>query len=445
MNKYDMKRKLFRSLKTGPKTLDELQVDIGKVTKKEISACLDILISNKWVERYGGMYRLRYVLNAPLKEPKVNQDWNYKLIQSLQGAQGRPEKFMNPYIDWIPQLDQGDRGTCCGFGGRYMAWLIQLALIDPKPDPNETQEVVFDLPVNVWNQCTMLIDRMHKYAPSAQGLYHRSRIKENITVPSGSFIRGIVRTWKDEGYNFESDWNTSKTSRCAPELYPIAEDEKLLDLSKDHKLDGYAVITSWDGLKDAIYNYGCAIIAINCYENMEANGKVGVLPDPKGEVTGSHALCAIGYDENYVYFLHSWRGGWSKVSGISKAYYNYACGTAYAPIDTQDVIVAKETYGVIKVKSNVLCNFTLGHDEYKNVTEAKTSWLLDKDCPIYVTPVQKGKYIEIDYNVGVTLTKDKPEITLEFPFTEREDIKYKIKQMIEKLLKKILEILKRKI
>src|SRR5574343_1333589 len=114
MNKYTLKRKLFSLLKTGPKYLDELHNDIGNATKKEISACLDILIQNKWVERYGGMYRLRYVLDPPLKEPKVNQDWNYEQLQLAQGAQGRPVSFQNPYIDWIPQLCQGDRGTCCG-------------------------------------------------------------------------------------------------------------------------------------------------------------------------------------------------------------------------------------------------------------------------------------------------------------------------------------------
>lgn len=443
MNKYELKRKLFRSLKTGPKSLDELQNDIGKFTKKEISACLDILILNKWVERYGGMYRLRYVLDAPLGEPKVNRDWDYEQLQLAQGVgQERPESFQNEYINWIPQLCQGDRGTCCGFAGRYAAWLLQLRLIDPKPDIKDVQEAVFDVPIKVWGQCTMLCDTLHKYAPSAQGLYFRSRIKENITVPSGSFIRGIVRTWKDEGYNFESDWVTSKTCRCAPERYPIAEDDKLLELSKDHKLDGYATITSWDGLKDAIYNYGCAIIAINMYENLEANGKTGTLPEPKGEPIGSHALCAIGYDNKYVYFLHSWRQGWSKVSGISKSYYTRACGTAYAPIDSKDAVIGTEIYGVINAKSNVSCNFMFGNDEYTNTKEAKTSWLLDKVCDIHVEPVEKLKYKEKEYTVGVTPTKDKPDISLDFQFTEREDIKYKIKRMIEELLKKIKDILR---
>jgi len=441
VKKYELKKKLLRSLKTGPKTLDELQAEIGKVTKKEISACLDILTLNKWVERYGGMYRLRYVLDAPLKEPKINQDWNYEQLQLAQGAQGLPVSFQNKYIDWIPQLCQGDRGTCCGFAGRYAAWLLQLNLIDPKPEIKDVQAAEFDVPVKVWGQCTMLCDTLHKYAPSAQGLYFRSRIKENITAPSGSFIRGIVRTWKDEGYNFESDWVTSKTSRCAPERYPITDDAKLLELSKDHKLDGYATITSWEGLKDAIYNYGCAIIAINLYENMEANNKTGPLPEPKGDPIGSHALCAIGYDEKYVYFLHSWRQGWSKVSGISKRYYNYACGTAYAPIDAQDVIVATEIYGVIKARSNVNCNFMFGTDTYKNIKEAKTSWLLDKICDIHVEPVEKFKYKEKEYSVGVTVTKEKPEVTLDFQFTEKDDIQTRIRKFLEELLKKIKSIL----
>lgn len=440
MNKYLLKKRLFRALKTGPKTLDELQIIIGRVAKKDIQACLDR--NGEWIERYGGTYRLKYVLDAPLEKPKKDQDWTYEHIQELQGAAGRPDRFQNPYIDWIPQLDQGDRGTCCGFSGRYAAWLLQLDLLDPKPDPAKTKVVIYDKQETVWNQCTMLRDVLHDYAPSAQGLYFRSRIKENVTVPVGSFIRGVVRTWKDEGYNFEKDWYTSKTSRCAPERYPIADDSKLLELSSTHKLDGYATITSWDGLKDAIYNYGCAIVGINLYENMEANGKVGVLPDPHGDPIGSHAMCAIGYDENYVYVLHSWLGGWSKVTGFSKKYYDYACGTAYAPIDTQDVIVAQQEYGTIRARSNIQCNITFGSDVYKNTNDAKTSWLLDKECPIYVEPaILRGRYTPEDYTIGVTITKDKPELVLDFYFDIKNDIKSRIQRIIEEILKKIKSIL----
>ena len=431
----ELKIKIFKALKTGPKTIAEIQSEIGKYSKKEISACIDVLIKDGWVERYGGMYRLKYVLDPPLKQPKRYMDWSYEHIQELQGGGTRPPKFMNPFVKYLPQLDQGDRGTCVGFSARYAAWLKQLELVDPKPSEEECSKATFDIPIKVWGQCTMLVDQLYEYAPSAQGLYYRSRIKENVTVPSGSYIRGAVRTWKDEGYNFEKDWNTPKTARCAPLQYPIADDAKLLELSKDHKLDGYAAITTWEGLKDAIYNYGCALVAIDLYENIEANGKQGVFPDPNGEVIGSHAMCAIGYDENYVYVLHSWRGGWSKIAGFSEKYYRKAYCEAYAPIDYEDVLVAKEEYGVITIRANVPCDIMFDEDQHKNTTNAKTSWLLGKPCHINVKPVI-DRYVEHEYTVEVTLTKEKPNITLDFNFTEMR-IEDRIRKFLEELLKKI--------
>lgn len=438
MNKYDLKRKLFRSLKSGPKTLDELQVAIGKVSKKEIQACLDR--NTQWIERYGGAYRLKHVLDAPLK-PAKRRDWDYAKIQEFQKVQGRPVKFMNPYIDWVPHLDQGGRGTCCGFAGAYAAWLLQLALIDPKPRMEDVQKIEYDQVVKT-GACNMLVDVKHEYAPSPEGVYQICREVEKVTYPSGCYIRGVARALKDWGYNFEKSWLTSKVSTCVgKDSYPAGREACEKEAS-EHKAEGYAQIWSFDALKDAIWNYGCAVVAVDIHSNYEEHGKQGPFPEPNHDVIGSHALCCVGYDENYVYCLHSWRDGFSKIGGFSERYYNNSTGMAYSVIDSEDVIIGKEIYGTITCRSNVPCNFTFGNDTYENKTEQKVSWLLDKECSIYVAPIEKGKYIEQDYDIAITLTKDKPEIVLDFQFTEREDVKYKLKDVIKKMIEEILKKIK---
>jgi hypothetical protein len=444
MRTKELRSKIFRCLKEQSGTLDELQVKIGKrVTKKDLSICLDALIKEEWVERYGKLYRLKYVLDAPLPQtPVKDRDWVYEKIQEVQGVVSRPVSYFNQYVDWIPQCDQGDRGTCCGYAGRYLAWLLQLKLIDPKPNQSEVGLISYDVPIKVFNQCTMLVDTLHQLAPSAEGLYDESRRIENIQAPVGSFIRGIVRAMKDYGYNYEKDRQTSKTSRCAPVYYPLQGDETetkafLEGQASNHKIDGYATITTWEGLKDAIFNYGCAIIAVNLYDNMENNGKTGVLPDPKGNPIGSHALCAFGYDENYVYFLHSWRSGWSKVSGISKAYYNYACGTAYAPIDSFDVAEAEKLYGTVKVITNVPCTIYIGPDKYLMTKEAKSSWELDKICAVSAEPTSTMYQPTIQ---SKTVMPDKvvKDIVVNFTFeykpTVKEDLLVKIRELIQRIL-----------
>lgn len=443
MRTKELRNKIFRCLKEESGSLDELQLKIGKrVTKKDLSICLDALIKEGWVERYGKLYRLKHVLDPPLPSiPVKNIDWVYERLQEVQGVVARPVSYMNPYIDWLPQCDQGDRGTCCGYAGKYLAWLLQLRLIDPRPDIDAVKKIEVDIPVNVFGQCSMIIDRMHEYSPSAAGLYDESRRIENITVPVGSFIRGVIKALKEYGYNYEKDRQTSRTSRCAPTYYPLIGTETetkafLEGQASNHKIDGYATITTWDGLKDAIYNYGCALIAVNLYENMENNGKTGPLPDPKGSPIGSHALCAVGYDENYVYFLHSWRCGWSKLSGISKDYYNYACGTAYAPIDSLDVIEAEKVYGTVKVISNVPCTIYIGEDKYTGL-EAKSSWELGKECAVSAeptnslyTPAIKSKTVIPDSVVQNVVV----HFLFEYKPTVKEDFMIRIRELIQRIL-----------
>ena len=757
MNKYELKKRIFRSLKSGSKNLDEIQLAVGKASKKEIQACLDR--NSQWIERYGGAYRLKHVLDAPLR-PAKHRDWDYGKIQEIQKPTGRPEKYMNPYVDWVPHLDQGGRGTClpgrtlilmedhswlpiykvnigdkvithtgiarevtkkytrkwqgrtrkvyvyglnipleatyehpiltedgwkefknlttddklaiptleyeisdktinsfekdpeflwvlglylaegsldvrrvnlslnakelsyfervktcmskygtsvtyrqhstngivvdihgsrwvklfkelggeycdkkrinkrlltldpklqlnifdgwfdgdgcivkdgkvkqaastssklirqmqyilmrngirgnvqnrwiyegrkdcwtleinggtndargyfnngyywskirkieevpqftggsvhnlevaidnsyiaetvavhncCGFAGAYAAWLIQLNLIDPKPSMEEVNKIEYDQIIQT-GACNMLVDKKHEYAPSPESVYQICREVEKVNYPSGCYIRGVARALKDWGYNFEKSWLTSKVSTCVgKDSYPTGR-ENCQKEAAEHRTDGYAQIWSYEQLKDAIYNYGCAVVAVDIHSNYEEHGKVGPFPEPNHDVIGSHALCCVGYDENYVYCLHSWKD-FSKIGGFSKRYYENSTGMGYSVIDSTDVIIGMEIHGTVTARCNIPCDITFGSDEYKGKTELKTSWLLDKECPIYVVPsVNPTRYDPPHYEVGVTLTKDKKEVVLDFNFTEKQDAKTWIQILIENILKKIKSIL----
>lgn len=434
-----MRDKIFRSLKVSPKTVEELSVEINEHQSLVLNE-LNTLILEKWVERYGGKYRLRYVFGPKLK-PAKKRDWSYEHIQKIQEEEtqgSRPNEYMNTYTDWLPQLDQYARGTCCGFSGAYAAWLLQLRNLDIKPKKEDVQKIKYDQIVEL-ETCKILVDEKHKWAPSPESVYQICRKLENVNFPSGCYLRGVARALKDWGYNFEKTWLTAKTSMCVH--YPDEEITK--KEAEEHKIEGYAQIWTWEGLKDAIYNNGCAIVAIDVFSNLEEHGKQGPFPEPNHDVVGSHALCAIGYDEKYVYVLHSWRSGWSKVGGFSENYYKKATGQAYSVLDTEDVIVALEEYGTVTVKTNVPCNISIGSDQYLNKQEVKVSWLLDKGCAVFAEPVTKNKYKELNFMDNVILTTDQRDVVLEYVFTEKDDLKYKIKKFIEGLLKKLSEILKK--
>ena len=425
MNKR-IRNQIFNLLKVRPRKADEFS--------EEEKVVLAQLVQEKWVERYGGTYRLRLVLDKPLK-PAKKRDWDYSKIQETTG---RPESYMNPYAEWLPQLDQGGRGSCCGYSGAYTAWLLQLELIDPKPEKTDVQKIVYDQIVKT-DTCNMLVDKKHKWAPSPESVYEICRELEKVDFPAGCWIRGVARALKDWGYNFETTWLTPKESNCVKFYYPT-DRETCQKEAENHKIEGYAQIWSYEALKDAIYNYGCAIVAIDIFSNYEEHGRQGPFPEPNGDVIGSHALCAVGYDEKYVYVLHSWCDGFSKIGGFSKNYYTKATGQAYSVLDREDVIIAEEIYGTVTVKTNVPCDITIGKDTYKNKTEAKSSWLVDLPCEVAAVPIELNKYKETIQIGSMIPTGEEPDKVSTFTFHEKDDLQYKIKKFIEELFKKLRTI-----
>ena len=287
----------------------------------------------------------------------------------------------------------------------------------------------------------MIVDLQHELSPSAQGLYAKCREIENVSYPSGCWIRGIVRAWKDWGYNYEKDWMTSKNTTCVPKYYPLVGTEEetvkfLEEQGKLHRIEGYAQALSWDALQDAIYNYGCALIAINIYENVTANNKAEKLPEPDGDPIGSHALCAFGYDTGKIYFLHSWRSGWPKVGSISRNYYNKACGPAYIAIDSVDVGIAQDIYGTVIVTTNVPCDIWINKDVYQG-TEVKSSIQLYKDYTIIASPVDPDAVVEKEMRRDIHPTKEEPDFVITFVFQEKEDPYSWIKEFIKSIFDKI--------
>lgn len=433
------KDKIYVQLKTGAKTLDEIQANIGNIPKKEIARCLDQQIKKGWVEKSGNRYTLKHIFDPPLRQLQKakNRDWVY---EDIQGAVTRPVSYMNPYVDWLPCITQGNRGTCCGHAGCYASWLVQLKLLAEQLGLKK-EDVLFreDMQVNVFGQCIMSTEKLHYMAPSAEGFYDESRRIENVTVPSGSYIRGVIRAWKDYGYNYEKDRMTSDDEKCAPMYYPIVGDEantkKLLsEQAAEHRLDGYAEVNSWDGVKDAIWKYGACLVAVDLYENMEQNGCSGVFPDPRGGVIGSHALCACGYDENYIYVIHSWGNYWSKIGGFSKRYFNSAAGTSYVGIDSKDVGIAKDLYSVVNVVSNIPANINIAGDAYNGVLTAKASVKVGSSYQIRVTP-SSPLYEPPAYTFDKVKLKEEETYTVDF---QKRDNKSWIKKMIDAYLCKYL-------
>lgn len=454
----ELRSRIFHQMKSikGDLTLDSISAGL-KDSKKDIACELDLMVKEKWItkEVIGNEfhYKIKRTLDKPLKKLPVNKFAKFEIAEA---PVARPAKYMNPFFDLMPLLNQDGRGTCVGFSGAYTAWFNQLRLISPTPlTQEEVDAIKRDQLIPVFNQCNMRVDILPKHAPSAEGLYDESRRIANVTEPEGSYIDAAAQAYKTYGYNYEKDRQTAHTNFCAPMYYPLINnsiDETktfLANQAQSHRADNYTQVTSWDGLKDAIYKYGAVITAVNIYENYTSGGEKGLLPEPRGECIGGHALCACGYDDNLdvVYVIMSWGDNWSKLSGYSKNYFNFADGQAFSIVVSKDSIdnepippnPTPDNHRLITITSNKTCTITVNQDKYimsKAPVELKVMLVVGTTYEISCEVMNKTRIKEPTTITKAYTVQEGGSAVIAFQFQEQSLSEY-IAEMIKAIMRRM--------
>lgn len=137
MSKRDIKSKVYKELKTGPKDLDELQASIGTYTsKKDIARVLDILVKDKWVERVARKYQLKYSMGRPGSPSNrcKGKYWNYEKIQEAQGGMdaSTEDEWFNHHAECVPHEDDASSTS-------HLSKLKYFELADPIQDTPDDQ------------------------------------------------------------------------------------------------------------------------------------------------------------------------------------------------------------------------------------------------------------------------------------------------------------------
>lgn len=341
-----MKSKIYAILKkNGAMSPQDISSSLG-VPKASVLKIVREEISNGFIVEKDGKFTVRSFLMPPVQRPAMGLNWDLETILKLKAeAESLPESSMIPCKEEIAPRQQGDRGTCVGQSTSEAADYIHILLTGQKPTGTIQRNV---------QEGTAIRDILYDTSFSAQAIYEWSRKEGNVTYPSGSYCSAAIRAWNKVGICPESLWYTSKTSYGVWDTpYPASEVECKEEAAK-HKLSGYAAITTLTALKSCLAKTKVAIGAINIYSNYMAQGQVvrhgvlvydGNLPDPKGDVIGSHALCWIGYDDNSrkLFFRHSWEG-WEEFGSISYDYWEKAGGDFWAPLDDADTLIGQKVY-----------------------------------------------------------------------------------------------------
>jgi len=302
----------------------------------------------------------------PILDPKPSgRPMDYQLRKIQKAAPFvRPPSKMHPYLHSIAQRDQDFRGTCTGQSGAIIRDLQYLNITKDLPTP----ESISHFKLNVVDELGTTHDVLFDDSFSAESIYQGGRKVGNITYPEGGETRFCAKYLAQEGANLESQWHTDKKGTKVWQYPPGPRKtsdgglspEDAAKWASDHKIEGWAMLgdstgngTTWDEICDAIAQYDTVYAGIPVFENYnEMQGGDGTFPDPKGDIAGYHALAFVGYDDDWLYLVHSW-GTWCGMIGkISKQYFlSTVDESVYLVLfDTKEPLInAGQIYGSLNV------------------------------------------------------------------------------------------------
>jgi hypothetical protein len=282
-----------------------------------------------------------------------------------------PASWKNTWAPKTAPRDQDFRGTCVGQSTAHIFDILYMTMTGDLTDVERAQ-----FKKNVVDTLGTTHDTLFYPSGSAECAYQMSRFIGNVTYPAGSEIRYAVRAWKDYGMVREDQWHTDKKGTMVwmhPPGARYTEDggisaEDAAAIAAVHRIDGYAMCgtpdggATWDEICYSIFTKGAVLGAIPVYENYgEMQGGDGTFPDPKGAIAGFHALAFYGYDDDWLYLLHSWGDWCGRFGKISRDYFR-ACqdmSVWMVVLDSAEVKFGQDSHTSCNITTNVLAQISV--------------------------------------------------------------------------------------
>lgn len=200
-----------------------------------------------------------YITNLT-KSPVDNRDYKYEALNPLTAI---PET-LDMRSELLPVRNQGSDGACVAFTAACIKEIQEL------------RDIGFD-----------------KYM-SPQFIYNN---RENKTT-EGMYPRDLMRILTNIG---------SVTEEMMPYQQATKITNEMLQYAANHKIKGYASITSIDGLKSALVNNGPALLGIPVYNYGQHMWK----RVNNESLKGGHAVAVVGWTNEGFILRNSWGASWN--------------------------------------------------------------------------------------------------------------------------------------
>lgn len=257
--------------------------------------------------------------------------WSYEEIERRlqKGVSSLPGAYLNQQlIAGIVHRCQGRSPTCVGNAVAECADILYLKKTGDYPTPADWQKCRNNVLFDPNNPNGAYYDTHLPMSYSATCAYYGAREVGHVTAP-GAFIDDAALYWRQDGLCRSWQWYLVKDGVTQfkdpyPDTDPVTG-EKARDSQKKHKIAGFATVTTQDGIKRAVLENDCVLIAYEVSENYRS-WKDGTLRW-KGASVGSHAGVIVGWDDagSHWWILQTWRDeGYPKLMKMPYSYWNRA-------------------------------------------------------------------------------------------------------------------------
>jgi C1A family cysteine protease len=357
-------------------------------------------------------------LGCDFDQKKYDATEVYEPLASNSSKNSRPSRYS--LRNFAPRRgSQGQQGSCVGWASAYAARTILEAAATGK-DPNR------------------LI-----YSPSF--LYNQIRVNDRC---EGSILADALRKMKNDGLVYLADFPYDESS-CSRN-----PSSSLKAQAQQHRIRGYQRLTQsgdnydvdLEAVKQNIAQNGPVIIAMNVPSSFDRPGK---LWEPRSNERrnpsryGGHAMCLIGYDDNYqggaFEIMNSWGANWGDGGCVWVRYEDFKqfCREAfgiYPPLKANPTNPSANTnelavgVGIVEFPSgkNVRLGYVSGQTFAPNSRLAKNSKFRvevsnDMECYVYIfgQETDGSSYVLFPYTdknspfCGITGTRHFPKDGME--------------------------------
>jgi len=350
--------RVFAALKRKPKLSDVEIAQELHVTLQELRPVLKALVQRGYLQRNGFRYWIDIVLN-PI-ERSNRKDF---VFEALLTGEEPSDGFLHPHYCCLPPADQGNVGSCGGWGAKIWGDLNYGDLTGDWPTFEELQAVKRD----VVDENGVRRDILPPTALSAMCPYVISRKIGNVIYPQGTYAWAVPRALYEFGNVPEAMWPTGKEPSPNYEMIPPGASA----VAEGHRIEGYARIMSFDGVRIALDQRRKVMGGIPVYYNYrDMIGGDGGFPEPpevhpEDQIAGGHFMAWIGHQKHptdprkdRLICAHSWYPKVPATGYITRNYWDVACRTPelvefYAALDSEEVKILRDMFGKVVVRSNV--------------------------------------------------------------------------------------------